>query len=189
MYPVYRSLVKEWAAIRSAPFTFALVLLLLAGTSFSLCYRIFQNRLNARDDLIRDYQQKLGIAPGPYSSVKSQQLKEAAGRLVLEIRNLRRGFETPPIPTNEQTNLQKWQSKQEWLTSYDDRTIAVLVQYQSRYALLAIALHNEMYARIGRSIQLPAQPNVIRHNMLYPADVSALDVVADDLELLSKSLP
>ena len=69
---IWRQLQMEWSVIRQIPLISGIVWLLGFAAFVYLVDWLYRARLAARDDLVRMYQQKLGLGPHkkrPYSKV------------------------------------------------------------------------------------------------------------------------
>jgi hypothetical protein len=139
-----------------------------------------------------------GAAPEPdktvYSNTSNKELKQKALRLVKGIRELVDSYnkkdralmsdydkrDKPEIGIDERKAM-----RDQWLKESDAVHDSALRSYKENYWADAILLRNELYRR------LPKKPNQKNLAPIYqnPTNVLGIRVIADDLELISKSLP
>jgi hypothetical protein len=139
-----------------------------------------------------------GAAPEPdktvYSKISNKELKEKALGLVKKIRALVDSYnkkdralmadydkrDKPEIRIDERKAM-----RDQWLKESDAVHDSALRSYKENYWADAILLRNELYKR------LPKKPNQKNLAPIYenPTNLLGIRVIADDLELISKSLP
>ena len=88
---VWQELRQEWEIIRQMPLLFCLMWMLGLLVIWVLVDKLYRSRLEARDDLLRGYQEKLGLGPfrkGEYSKLKNLELRKKATQLAESISNL-----------------------------------------------------------------------------------------------------
>ncbi len=139
-----------------------------------------------------------GASPEPdktiYSKTSNKELKEKTLRLVKNIRELVDSYNTkdralmaeydkknqPEIRTDERQVM-----RQQWLRESDALHDSSMRNYRDKYWADAILLRNELYKR------LPKQLNQKNLAPIYqnPTNVLGVQVIADHLELIAKSLP
>jgi hypothetical protein len=82
-------LAKEWAVIKQAPISFAIVCLLFLLLAFLAARWMYQERITNRDDLIGYYREKMGLTPSDksrYSGLRNSELRTEALELAKKIR-------------------------------------------------------------------------------------------------------
>jgi hypothetical protein len=139
-----------------------------------------------------------GAAPEPdktvYSNTSNKELKQKALGLVKNIRVLVDSYnkkdgalmadydkrDKPEIRIDERKAM-----RDQWLKESDAVHDSALRSYKENYWADAILLRNELYRR------LPKKPNQKNLAPIYenPTNLLGIRVIADDLELISKSLP
>jgi hypothetical protein len=139
-----------------------------------------------------------GAAPEPdktvYSKTTNKELKQKALGLVKNIRALVDSYNKkdrelmaeydkknrPEIRTDDRKAI-----REQWLKESDALHDSSMRTYRDNYWSDAILLRNEIYKRLPKTLQ---QKNL---EPLYqnPTNVLGIRVVADNLELISKSLP
>jgi hypothetical protein len=137
-----------------------------------------------------------GAAPDRtiYSNTSNKELKEKTLGLVKKIRDLSDSYnkkdrallaeydkkDNPEIRTDERKSM-----RDQWLKESDAVHDSALRSYKENYWADAILLRNEIYWRLPKRLQ---QPNL---SPIYqrPTNVLGIQVIADNLELIAKSLP
>ena len=139
-----------------------------------------------------------GSAPAPdktvYSNTSNKELKQKALRLVKSIRELVDSYNKkdrelmaeydkknkPEIRTDERKAM-----REQWLKESDAVHDSAMRSYRDNYWADAILLRNELYRR------LPKKLNQTNLSPIYqnPTNVLGVQVIADHLELIAKSLP
>jgi hypothetical protein len=140
-----------------------------------------------------------GAAPEPdkktvYSNTSNKELKQKTLSLVKNIRALVDSYNTkdrelmaqydqknkPEIRIDERKMM-----RDQWLKESDVVHDSTLRSYKENYWADAILLRNELYKR------LPKQPNQKNLAPIYqnPTNILGVRVIADNLELIAKSLP
>jgi hypothetical protein len=139
-----------------------------------------------------------GAAPEPdktvYSKTSNKELKEKTLSLVKNIRALVDSYNQkdralmaeydkknrPEIRTDDRKAI-----REQWLKESDALHNSSMRTYRDNYWSDAILLRNEIYKRLPKTLQ---QKNL---EPLYqnPTNVLGIQVIADNLELISKSLP
>ena len=139
-----------------------------------------------------------GSAPAPdktvYSNTSNKELKQKALRLVKNIRELVDSYNKkdralmaeydkknqPEIRIDERKAM-----REQWLKESDAVHDSAMRSYRDNYWAEAILLRNELYRR------LPKRLNQTNLSPIYqnPTNVLGVQVIADHLELISKSLP
>lgn len=137
-----------------------------------------------------------GAAPDRtiYSNTSNKELKQKALRLVKNIRDLVDSYNKkdrelmaeydkknkPEIRIDERQAM-----REQWLRESDAVHDSSMRTYRDNYWSDAILLRNELYRR------LPKRMNQTNLSPIYqnPTNVLGIQVIADNLELISKSLP
>src|SRR5262245_48031352 len=149
-----------------------------------------------------------GAAPEPdktvYSKTSNKELKEKALRLVKNIRELVDSYnkkdralmaeydkkDKPEFGIDERKAM-----REQWLKESDNVHDSAMRYYRDNYWADAILLRNELYRRLQG---LPKEPNQTTKKLnqtnlapIYqnPTNVIGIQVIADNLELIAKSLP
>jgi hypothetical protein len=137
-------------------------------------------------------------APAPdktiYSNTSNKELKQKALLVVKSIRELVNSYNTkdrelraeydkkdkPKLSMEERKAM-----RDQWLKESDAVHDAVMRSYKENYWAETILLRNELYRR------LPTQQNQKNLAPIYqnPTNVLGIQVIADHLELIAKSLP
>src|SRR5215813_8896383 len=149
-----------------------------------------------------------GSAPAPdktvYSNTSNKELKEKALRLVKTIRELVDSYnkkdralmaeydkkDKPEIRIDERKAM-----REQWLKESDTVHESAMRYYRDNYWVDAILLRNELYRRLQGLSKEPKQstqkPNQTNLAPIYqnPTNLLGIQVIADNLELIAKSLP
>ena len=149
-----------------------------------------------------------GAAPEPdktiYSKTSNKDLKQKALRLVKNIRELVDSYnkkdralmaeydkkDKPEIRIDERKAM-----REQWLKESDTVHDSAMRYYRDNYWADAILLRNELYRRLQRlakkSNQTTKKPNQTNLAPIYqnPTNLIGIQVIADNLELIAKSLP
>jgi hypothetical protein len=139
-----------------------------------------------------------GAAPEPdktiYSNTSNKELKEKALRLVKNIRELADSYNkkdralmaeydkktTPEIRTDERKAM-----RQQWLKESDALHDSSMRAYRDKYWADAILLRNELYRRLPKKLSQKDLAPMYQN----PTNILGIQVIADHLELIAKSLP
>jgi uncharacterized NAD(P)/FAD-binding protein YdhS len=139
-----------------------------------------------------------GSAPAPdktvYSNTSNKELKQKALRLVKNIRDLVDSYNkkdralmaeydkktTPEIRTDERKAM-----RQQWLKESDTIHDSAMRTYRDNYWADAILLRNELYRRLPKKLNQKDLAPIYQN----PTNVLGLQLIADHLELIAKSLP
>src|SRR5215831_16511545 len=151
-----------------------------------------------------------GAAPEPdktiYSKTSNKDLKQKALRLVKNIRELVDSYnkkdralmaeydkkDKPEIRIDERKA-----TREQWLTESDTVHDSAIRYYRDNYWADAILLRNELYSRLQKLVNKP-NPNQTTKKLnqtnlapIYqnPTNVLGIQVIADNLEEIAKSLP
>src|SRR5262245_19727603 len=139
-----------------------------------------------------------GAAPEPektiYSKITNKELKDKALRLVKSIRELVDSYnkkdrallaeydkkDKPEIRIDERKAM-----REQWLKDSDAVHDSSMRYYRDNYWADAILLRNELYRRLPKKLNQKNLAPIYQN----PTNVLGIRVIADDLELISKSLP
>jgi uncharacterized NAD(P)/FAD-binding protein YdhS len=140
-------------------------------------------------------------APAPdmtvYSNTSNKELKQKALRLVKNIRELVDSYKKKDrelMAEYDKKNKPEAMGEQ-WLKESDTVHDSAMRTYRDNYWADAILLRNELYRRLQRLAKEPNQttkkPNQTNLGPIYqhPTNVLGIQVIADDLERISKLLP
>jgi hypothetical protein len=137
-------------------------------------------------------------APAPdmtvYSNTSNKELKQRALRLVKNIRELVDSYKKkdrelmaeydkknkPEIRIDERKAV-----REQWLRASDDVHDSSMRSYKENYWADAILLRNELYRRLPKKLNQTDLSPIYQ----YPTNVLGVQVIADHLELIAKSLP
>ena len=139
-----------------------------------------------------------GSAPAPdktvYSNTSNKELKQKALRLVKSIRELVDSYNKkdralmaeydkknkPEIRIDERKAM-----REQWLKESDAVHDSAMRSYKENYWADAILLRNELYRRLPKKLNQTNLAPIYQN----PTNVLGIQVIADHLELISKSLP
>jgi len=139
-----------------------------------------------------------GAAPEPdktiYSKTSNKELKEKTLRLVKNIRDLVDSYNKkdreliaeydkkhkPEIRIDERKAM-----REQWLKESDALHDSSMRSYRDSYWSDAILLRNEIYRRLPKNLQQTNLSPIYQN----PTNVLGIQLIADNLELISKSLP
>jgi hypothetical protein len=137
-----------------------------------------------------------GSAPDQtvYSKTSNQELKLRASRVVRDIRELVydhkkrdrqmvEAYEQKSRPESRQA--EKMRLREQWIKESDATHDSFMRAYKEKYWADAILLRRELLRRLGKAIREPQQAPIYQH----PTNVLGVEAIADNLELLAKSLP
>jgi hypothetical protein len=79
---------------------------------------------------------------------------------------------------------EKKRAREQWIKESDAAQDAVMRQYKEKYWADAILLKNELLRRLPKNLRQPQLTTIYQ----YPTNVLGVEVIADNLELLAKSL-
>ena len=130
---------------------------------------------------------------GKYSKIPNRELKSRALTLVKGIRelvhsysrtdrNLTADFDAEYLATR---TTERQTLRDQWRKKIDEAQGASVRAYQRDFASDATLVREELQRRLPKSLDRRDLPKLYSN----PPNVLALEVIADDLELLSKSLP
>jgi hypothetical protein len=139
-----------------------------------------------------------GSAPAPdktvYSNTSNKELKQKTLRLVKNIRELVYSYNKkdrelmaeydkknkPEIRIDERQAM-----RQQWLKESDAVHDSAMRSYKEKYWADAILLRNELYRRLPKKLNQKNLAPIYQN----PTNVLGVQVIADHLELIAKSLP
>ena len=139
-----------------------------------------------------------GSAPAPdktvYWNTSNKELKQKALRLVKNIRELVDSYnkkdralmaeydkkDKPEIRIDERKAM-----REQWLKESDTVYDSAMCYYRDNYWADAILLRNELYRRLPKKLNQKNLAPIYQN----PTNVLGIQVIADHLELISKSLP
>jgi hypothetical protein len=129
-----------------------------------------------------------------YTNTSNKELKPRVMRLVNDIRQLvyvykkkdgellaasdKRGRE-------DTARDERKRAREQWIKESDAAHDATMRQYKERYWADAILLRNELVRRLPKNLRLPQLAAIYQ----YPTNLLGVEAIADNLELLAKSLP
>ena len=129
-----------------------------------------------------------------FSNTSNKELKPRVMRLVNNIRELvyahkkqdrellaafdkRNSVDTT---TNERKRV-----REQWIRESDVAHDSFMRQYKDKYWADAIVLRNELHRRLPKTLRQPQLSSIYQ----YPTNLLGVEAIADNLELLAKSLP
>ncbi len=178
---VWQELQREWGVIWQVPLLFCSTWMLGLLATLFLVNKLYRNRLETRDDLLRGYQEKLGLGPfkkRAYSRLKNLELKNKAIELAQSIRAFAAMAESQV--SGEPTNFLK-------VWPY------VASQYSNEFKVASVLLRDEMLIRLSQGARGIYQKTDPKGTMAFvyqnPVYTQGMEMVADDLEKLAKMLP
>jgi len=139
-----------------------------------------------------------GSAPAPdktvYSNTSNKELKQKALRLMKNIRELVDSYNKkdralmaeydkknqPEIRIDERKAM-----REQWLKESDEVHNSFLRNYRDNYWADAILLRNELYRRLPKKLNQKDLAAIYQN----PTNVLGVQLIADHLELIAKSLP
>ena len=83
------------------------------------------------------------------------------------------------------TKEERKRQRDEWVRKSNATHDSFMRQYKEKYWADAILLRNELYRRLPKNLQQPQLSGLYQ----YPTNPLGVEAVADNLELLAKSLP
>jgi hypothetical protein len=129
-----------------------------------------------------------------HSTIANKELKARVSVLVKDVRamiyaqkskdvQLLAGFDKssrPETPANERKRL-----KEQWVRETDNTHDQFMRDYKEKYWADAIVFRNELQRRLPKNLRQPQLSGIYQ----YPTNILGVEVIADNLELLAKSLP
>ena len=129
-----------------------------------------------------------------YTNTSNKELKPQVIRLVNDIRQLVYAYKKKDgelLATSDKRDRddiskeERKRAREQWIKESDASHDAVMRQYKEKYWADAILLRNELLRRLPKNVRQPQLTAVYQ----YPTNVLGVEVIADNLELLAKSLP
>ena len=138
----------------------------------------------------------ISAAPGQtvFSNTSNKEFKLRVMRLVKDIRELAYAHKKQDdellasVDKTDRADASKNERKRlrdEWVRKSNATHDSFMRQYKERYWADAILLKNELYRRLPKNLQQPQLSGLYQ----YPTNLLGVEAVADNLELLAKSLP
>jgi len=138
----------------------------------------------------------ISAAPGQtvFSNTSNKELKPRVMRLVKDIRELvyaHKQQDDELLATVDKrdradaTKEERKRQRDEWVRKSNATHDSFMRQYKEKYWADAILLRNELYRRLPKNLQQPQLSGLYQ----YPTNPLGVEAVADNLELLAKSLP
>ena len=129
-----------------------------------------------------------------YSNIANKDLKARAFSLVKDVRAIINAHKSKDIqllagfdksnraetPANERKRL-----KEQWVRDSDNAHDSFMREYKEKYWADAILLRNELQRRLPKNLRQPQLSGIYQ----YPTNMLGVEAIADNLELLAKSLP
>ena len=129
-----------------------------------------------------------------HSGITNKDLKARVSTLVKDVRamvhahkykdvQLLAGFDKsnrPETPANERQRL-----KEQWIRESDNTHDLFMREYKEKYWADAILFRNELQRRLPKNLRQPQLSGIYQ----YPTNILGVEAIADNLELLAKSLP
>jgi len=178
---LWQQLQREWGLIRQVPLLFCSAWMLGLIATWVLVEKLYRSRLEARDDLLRGYQQKLGLGPfkkRAYSRLKNLELKNKAAELAQNIRAF-------TAMSGSQISAEPEKFSKFW--PY------VASQYSNDFKVASILLRDEILTRLSQNARGTYQKSDPKGTMAFvyqsPVHIDGMEMVADDLDKLAKILP
>lgn len=128
-----------------------------------------------------------------YSKTANKELKTRVLLLVKDIRTLAYAYQKRDrelLAAFDQKNRreisidERKAMRQQWIRESDGVHDSFMREYKEKYWADAILLRNELYRRLPKKLQQPQ----IAAMYQYPTNILGIEAIADNLELLSKSL-
>lgn len=200
----------EWTALTSAPWSFVLLVISSIGATFGVCRWVYQSqfeahkekqevlkeRLSAKDDLLDDYRERLGLVPSTgskFSKLTHKELQEYTLNFVNDIRSwMARNEEENRHITSQQwhamtqakTEEQKHQLWETHNNTLSNGILTLMRDFEQQYKIDAILMRDELIARLPASERNPSSEK--RYEM--PVNTFCIRTIADDLERKAKVL-
>ena len=130
---------------------------------------------------------------GNYSNLSNKELKSRALTVVKAVRKLVYSYNEKDRDLTSDFNAdylatrttERQSLRDQWHKKIGDLQASSVRDYRQNFASDAALLREELQRRLPKSLQRRDMPKLYSS----PANVLALEVIADDLELLAKSLP
>ena len=129
-----------------------------------------------------------------YSNTSNKELKPRVMRLVKNIRELGFAYRNKDheliaaFDKRDNAGSTKYENKrvrEEWIRESDMAHDSFMREYKEKYWADAILLRNELLRRLPKQFRQPQLAGIYQ----YPTNLLGVEAIADNLELLAKSLP
>jgi len=128
-----------------------------------------------------------------YSKVSNTEFKGRVMRTVKNIRELvyvhkRQDIERLAVFDKMQgadSPYERKRIREHWIKESDAAHDSLMREYKEKYWADAILLRNELYRRLPAKLRQPQLSGIYQ----YPTNLLGIEAIADNLELLAKSLP
>jgi hypothetical protein len=129
-----------------------------------------------------------------YSNASNKELKPRAMQLVKNIRELVYGYKKQDgellavFDKRDRADMAKNERKRvrdQWIKESGAGHDSFMRQYKEKYWADAILLRNELLRRLPKNLRQPQLSGIYQ----YPTNLLGVEAIADNLELLAKSLP
>jgi hypothetical protein len=138
----------------------------------------------------------IGAAPEQtiYSNTSNKELKPRVMRLVKNIRDMVYTYKKQDgelliqFDKKDRVDATKDERKkvrEQWIRDSDTAHNSFMRQYKEKYWADAILFRNELLRRLPKNMRQPQLSAIYQ----YPTNVLGVEAIADNLELLAKSLP
>jgi len=138
----------------------------------------------------------ISAAPGQtvFSNTSNKELKPRVIRLVKDIRKLVYAHKKQDdellatVDKRDRADATKEERKRlrdEWIRKSNATHDSFMRQYKEKYWADAILYRNELLRRLPKNLQQPQLSGIYQ----YPTNLLGVEAIADNLELLAKSLP
>lgn len=129
-----------------------------------------------------------------YSNISSKELKARVMPLVKNIRGMVYSYKKQDSElliqfdkkdSVDATKDERKRVREQWIRDSDKAHDYFMREYKEKYWADAILLRNELYRRLPKNLQQPQLSGLYQ----YPTNLLGVEAIADNLELLAKSLP
>jgi len=202
---------KEWSTVSQAPFTFILLLVLSITASYLLARwkyesnistlkeRIegYKDRITSKDEQLNEYRQRLDLIPitqTSFSRLNNIDLKNQTLKVVTNIREFLsdRQEKSNRILSSRtslnRTNISDEERNRAWQQETNEiiqESFEMKSKYDSSFKVDTILLRDELLSRLPKG----NKSERVFHTYEHPINPISMEMVADDLERLAKSLP
>ena len=196
-------LAKEWAVIKQTPIAFIFVCVLSLLIAFFFVRWMYKERLDARDDLIGYYREKLGLLPdnkSRFSAMRNSELRAAVLSLTPQLRGLvQQATASDPNEFTEDwramlagnTDEERRQIMEKRRDEHDAKRTQqandALNTYNQKYKTDVILLRDEMLLRLPPEQRSKFEPFNYRDDHIVNSFM--IEMAADKLEKMAKLLP
>ena len=180
MGSLWHQLQIEWEAVTETPLLSFFVWIVGLIVIWLLVDKYYRSRIETRDDLLRMYQQKLGLGPHSkktYSRLKNSELKEKVLNLAQNIRAFT-AMAGSQISADPDNFAKFWPY--------------VGGQYANSYKVESVLLRDEIVSRLSQGAREAYQKSDPKGAMAFvyqnPVNTGGMEMVADDLDKLARML-